>query len=349
MKVNRLTVLVALLLVAASPKPDKMGARGDLPAKLQPYAELARLCEQYEKQVTVVNWREVWKQTYDTATFESWRPEAPPEPENEDPGARTRRLARTTTPVVTAEVVDGRECAVLDGSEMQNLYFRLGDGLVKGEFAIEFVGRAMSDRPCDLSIYCRQDGQNGPVFQFGARWNTQNFLRLPNPNGRSFQQKAAQEARKIEANRWHMVRLEIRNGKASASVDGKEVASLPAKPDMRTWTPNIYFFQSKIAVDEARIEMMAPSASEIDPAVAFAEVFGDRPREQVMAEIAQLVEALDDTDPRVREAAYAMLKPMGTITRDALQTAIDTGSAEQAGRAQQLMDELPQHAKRPTQ
>jgi hypothetical protein len=349
MSVKRLTVLVVLVLIAATPKVEKKAAKPEpskVPEKLLPFIELAKLCGEYEKQVTVIQWREVWKQTYDASTTEKWQPKAPVVPEDETPAAKAKRLARTQIPTVTAESIDGRDCAVLDATDLQNAYLQVGSGPVRGEFAIEFVGKALSQRVCDLSIACTQGAQQGPAFQFGAHWNTQSFLRIVNPDGNA-QPKPAPQAGKIEADRWYTVRLEVRNGKATASLDGREVASSPMKIDEKAWLPNIYIYQSKVAVDEAKVETMAPAASEIEPAVAYAKVFGARPREQVMAQIAQLVEALDDTDSRVREAAYMMLKPMGTLTRDALQGAIDTGSAEQAGRAQQLMDALPNHAKRP--
>jgi hypothetical protein len=92
---------------------------------------------------------------------------------------------------------------------------------------------------------------------------------------------------------------------------------------------------------------MAPSVGTVDPAVAFAKVFPGQSREKVLARVTQLVDLLDDGDPRVREAAHDMLKPMGTITRPALQAAIETGSAEQAGRARELLDLLPKPTTRP--
>lgn len=348
MSVNRLTVLAVLVLLAAWVKADKKtpAASVKVPDKLQPYVELSRLCAAYEKQVTVVQWREVWAQTYDTAAVDKWLPPGRPDgPANEDAAAKSRRLIRQQIPVVTADTVDGRQVAVVDATDLQNAYFVLGAGPLRGEFAIEIVAKAMSDQPCDMSISCMQGNQTGPGFLFGARRNTQSSLRIVNDDAPTLRNVNIPDSPRIDVNRWHTVRFEIRGGKATATVDGTQVATAPTKIDERAWTPNLYIFQSKVALDAAKIEAMAPSASAIDPAVAFAKVFGDRPREQVLARIAQLVEALEDNDARVRDGAYALLKPMGTLTRDALQGAIDSGSAEQAGRAQQLMDLLPAHAK----
>jgi hypothetical protein len=197
-----------------------------------------------------------------------------------------------------------------------------------------------------LSIACNQGGNAGPAFEFGAHWNQGNFLRA-NIDGQ-IQRTALPRDQLIEINRWYTIRLEVRNGKTTASIDGKEFGSTKCRIDTdRAWTPNIYLYQSKIAVDEVHVEAMAPSASTVAPAEAFTKVFGDRPRDKVMADIRQLVDALDDGDYRVREAAHSLLKPMGTLTREALQAAIDSGSAEQMSRAQQLIDLLPPSTTRP--
>src|SRR5688572_30469030 len=122
MRVKRVTVLVALLLLGATPKVEKKAEKPQpppvkMPEKLQPFVELSRQCAEYEKFVTVTQWQEIWRQTYDFATVDQWRPPQPPAPpENEDPAAAAKRLARTTIPIVIAEKVDGRECAVVDAS-----------------------------------------------------------------------------------------------------------------------------------------------------------------------------------------------------------------------------------------
>jgi hypothetical protein len=346
MPIKRLTaVLVALVFLGATPKKKAADVPPvKVPDKLQPYVELSRLCSEYEKQVTVVQWREVWRQTFDAATAEKWV--TPPAPAA-DPNLPNAPVApRRATPIVTAERIDDRDCAVLDATDIQNAYLPVGNGPVRGEFAIEFVGKAMSDRRCDLSIACLQGGQQGPSFEFGAHWNQGNFLRA-NIDGQIQRTSIGREPL-IELDHWYTIRLEVRNGKTTASIDGKVIKSLDCSIDTdRAWTPNIYIYQSKIAVDEVHVEAMAPSASGIGPAEAFAKVFGERSRDKVMADIRQLVDALDDGDYRVREAAHSLLKPMGTITREALQGAIDAGSAEQMSRAQQLMDLLPPPTTRP--
>lgn len=347
MPIKRLTVvLLAVFFVGATKNKKAPDVAPDkIPDKLQPFVELSRLCSEYEKQVTVVQWREVWRQNFDAATAEKWVTPPAPAPDPNLPNVPAG-MPRRSSPIVTSERIDDRDCAVLDATDIQNAYLPLGSGPVRGEFAIEFVGKAMSDRPCDLSIACLQGGQQGPSFEFGAHWNQANFIRV-NIDGQIQRTSIGREPL-IEVNRWYTIRLEVRNGKTTASIDGKPIKSLDCRIDTdRAYTPNIYIFQSKIAVDEAHVEAMAPSTSSIDPAEAFTKVFHDRPRDKVMADIRQLVDALDDGDYRVREAAHSLLKPMGTITREALQTAIDSGSAEQTSRAQQLIDLLPPPTTRP--
>lgn len=300
--------------------------------RLQPYTELSRLCKAYENQTRVDQWREVWRQTFDRKNQAKWL--KPPAPEQDD-----KPLAQPagTLPVMTAEKIAGRDSVVLDASGMERGYFLIGEPM-SDNFAVEFVGSSLSERPCDLSIMCNADGGVAPGFQFGANRNTRNILWTVSPETGVMVGNVLPVDQLIVPNRWFTVRMEVRDGQATAFLDGKPLGTFPTKPEIgRLYQPAIYIYQSKIAVDEARIEVKIPSERVIDADQVFASVFGQRTRAEVSQQITELVDLLGDGESAVREGATQLLRGMGTLTIPALQDAISNGVPEQSIRADQLL------------
>jgi len=307
------------------------------PAKVVAFNELAKNCAAYDRLVNKSGWGPVWSETFDSKTSSQWLPSAdalavPPVPE----GAN-----RPSWPKISAAVVDHREVAVMDASNIQAGYWPIGPK-VRGEFAIEYVAMAQSANPCDMSIVL--DGlQRGPGFQFGGYMNQRNLLWFPVPEqgpGKSVGIDLPNTAL-IQAGSWQKVRLECRGGLLTASVDGVVVGTRKVAPlGPHQYQPLLYVYNSQIAIDEIKIETKIPLAQAVNSEKAFTQVFGNQSHKDVEEQIDQLVELLDDPNYKVREAAGKLLGGMGALALPALKDAMENGSPEAVARAKPLYDAI---------
>jgi hypothetical protein len=328
-------------LAASAPRvgADSPATAPVLPVKLQPYVNLAAQCAKYQELVVGASWRVVYSEDFSGKGKPTWScPEAeqavanmqPPPPEN---------------PYLRLTKDEDRTVLYFQAHNEQGL-LAIGPK-VSGDFAVQITAKAISDRPCDLSIVTdRVDA--GPAFQFGAHYNTQNKLWV-GPVKQNNAEEGAEPAERwiqlpaevlIQKNVWHHVRLEVRDGHVLASVDGRLLGKgrlSDGYDALRPRQPMVYCYSSAIELKAASIETVAPGAKKVAPDQAWAQVFGDEPRDAVAGKVRILVDLLGDDDESVRNAAQGLLRQVGDMAVGPLESAAAEGLPEQKARAQELL------------
>src|SRR5688500_8150890 len=145
--------------------------KSEIPPALKAQAEWVERYERFREVTTEWKWHEVYKEDF-----------APPAP-GVAGGARSWELLPSPGVVkagpgkITAELQeqDGRGVLVVDceGAEARGVV-AVGPH-VRGDFAVEVVGRITSQRVCDLSLFAGSL-RTGPGFGFGAKDNTCNTM-----------------------------------------------------------------------------------------------------------------------------------------------------------------------------
>ncbi len=297
------------------------------PDALVPFVDLSTKCTEYDKAVRTTEWQETFHETYDAKTSDKWLPK--------DAKAEAAR----SQPAVTAETIQGHESAVFDATAIQGGIVNVG-GLLRGDFAVEMTCSTIGGSPCDMSLMASPTTP-GPGFQFGGYMNSRNALYVLNPGDPKVRAIDLKPEPRIVAEQWYKVRVEYRGGIVKGYVDGVLIGQAPSLPSATgTYQPTIYIWQTKVAVDEVKVESMAPAAKPVDPEVAFTKIFGEKTHAEVTKQIDQLVEKLDDESPMVREEAQYMLQSMGVLVIPSLKEAASSGLPEMSERAQQLLSIL---------
>ncbi len=333
MLIRRVLYCVAIGTIAGSLLRPARAADEGVPEELAPFSDLVHKCEEFEKKTHPLHWGVLWSEDFNKEQADRWN--VPPE---EAPNLQRIRI--NAAPKISAETIDKRACAVLDSTGMQGNYLRLGP-MVHDDFAIEFVGQAVGDAICDLSILCTSLAR-GPAFQFGATNNTRNVLWYW-AEGPIPKQVVLADKPFIEKGRWYTVRLEVKKGKVRGLVDGKLFgeADSAARPG-RTYRATIYCHESKIAIDSFRIESMVkqqlPNQADID--AVFRDVFKELTRDQINQQLALLVDRLEDRKFPVRDMAGKMLRSAGILAEQKLQEAAESGLPETNARATEILSQI---------
>ena len=125
------------------------------------------------------------------------------------------------------------------------------------DMAIECRAKALSDRPCDMSVMLasRPDGgrlpwHGGLMLQFGGHWNTQTSLLVHNSP------RCPADA-KIAPGRWHHIRIERIGSGLFAAIDGKVVSQCTMSDDeVRRLVHRrigFYVYQSAALFDDVKV------------------------------------------------------------------------------------------------
>lgn len=337
----RLTMILGLVLAYAAVADAQPATRPALPERLRPFAELAQRCAKYEVLAAGTDWRIIHYEGFMPGS-DGWRVIAPQMPKNPimiRPGVAQPGIASLTK-------ADGRDVLIFDVQDYEQGLLAIGP-TVSGDFAVEMVARIVSERVCDLSLFC-DSVATAPGFQFGGNDNVRNMLWVEAAKGRPDARGAVAvevgAGTRIEQGRWHRVRMEVKGDVLFGSVDGKQLGKANLGPDydrQKKRQPMIYTYGSAIQVDEFTVWSHAPAAKRVDPKEAWAEAFGKLTREQVGVQIGQLVDLLEDDVWSVREGAQDLLREVGEMAREPLEKAVREGSAEQAQRAKRILQALP--------
>jgi hypothetical protein len=284
------------------------------PQPLQPYVALVSAAQQYTRDR--FEWRVLHEETFDEGQARTWRI---------DPGERALETEARTDE-------DGRGVVIFRGLGRAPGWIAVGEP-VSGDLRLELTAKAMSVRPCDMSLFLGRLG-DGPAFQFGGYDNTRNLLWLMpagthSTHGRGAVQVDASAHKLIERNRWHTVVLEIVDRQIAGYVDhellGRALIGDRYNPD-ELLQPHVYLYGSTLAIDQVTIRQRHRSQDWNDQE-QFALAFGEMTREQLDARIRTLAGMLGDDAWPVRDGAQRLLMQLGDLAVQPLRDAALAPSA----------------------
>ena len=317
--------LNCLLVIAVLAAPAR--AADGVPEAVQPFVPFVEGCARYDRLIATVRWQTTFERTFDADEKPDW-----------------------TVSSAESQGVDG-DLVDVDGRHVLRMTVDQGRGFVhlnaevKGDFAVEFVGRSVSERPCDLSIVVDGTGA-GPAFQFGANYNARNLIFSDagesSGAGRFLGAEVSRQPL-IQPNVWHTVRMEVRGRRVYGFVDGKPAGELPLSESYdlaQARKPMIYAYNSIIEVDRVRLET-PDEAPAVDQAEALRAAFGaEADAAAVAARLDDLGSLLDADDFATREAAQRLLQEAGSLAHGTIRRLAADGTAEQRWRARKLAGSL---------
>lgn len=322
------------------PEVPQRDALENVPAKLSAYTDLMKQCIAFENQTSTLQWKTIYEEDFAQKAKVAWSVVSFDNMNN--PGVDVTEQEKAER--VTLAKLKDRTVLSFDATGYGGGTLAVGPK-VRGSFAIEYVAANLADAPSDLSILV------GPVnqwvgFQFGGQGN--NVCAVwggpqiqPDGRERAMPQRIANNLR-IEKDRFYTIRLEVVDGIIKGFIDrkligqGKVISPQFLRVDQQ---PQLYTWNSKIVIDSFKTEMMV-HVQNVEPALVWDKVFPGRTRPQVQKQIEELVDMLADEDAAVRDAATAMLKRIGPLAIPPVKDATESGIAEQATRAQEILKSL---------
>jgi hypothetical protein len=331
--------LLALLAVILSVTGFAQDAVPDPPPALQPLAAVVGRCAAYE--CLIRHWQPLFTIGFADRSAPTWATIA------DDPQAVPPKGKR---PFVVKDPEVDREVLVIDLHEDFGGGGRVMIGpAVAGDYAVEMVAKGVSGFSnsegndlkaiCDLSLIIG-DIERDAGFQFGANFNAHNFLWTGSATGADGQRTHVKVdlpmPPKIEKRRWYRVRLALKHGVLSGSIDGNLLGSgamakeydlaLPRRATVCTWASEIY-------LDQFKIEQAV--ANPMDPKLAWTKAFGDVQPQEIHQQLTRLAQCLLDDQEGLRHAAEAMLRRAGSLAVVPLQ---EVAQSAPAGKARLLRD-----------
>lgn len=320
-------MLLSMLAVSAArggPPASRPSSLDRFPPKLREFAARIEAMESAEAAARDALWREVYRARFDEPDRRSLRVVRPEE---------ARHIAELADRIIRFDRLDGRAVLRFDVTDFQQGLLAIGPE-VSGEFAIEFVGASISQRQCDLSVFCG-DTSSGTGFQFGAYDNTRNLLLVglheeDGETGSLNMDVAADQL--LERGRRYRVRLEVIDGEVRGLVDGSLVgrARLGNRYDAtKPRQPMLYAYASEVAIEEFRVFQADRSRLPATQPTTLPSAL-----EQ---DLQRLAELLDDEDFRVREMSAELLRRAGERAVPVLKRMQGTGSLERQDRVRELL------------
>jgi len=324
--VNRAQLLILLLLFAGHCSLSAAG-ESEWPVELRSYAALATKCAENAPSLRSRGWQTIYRETFD-------------KPAVVDPAAKPTWCLGPNSAASAAELMsyDGRSVVRMTTPPETEGLIQAGPK-VKGEFAMEFVGRTDAERPCDLSLFSFIPGRGGVAFQFGGSYNQYSSI---------WTNKAAEDGSRpvlkdteIKPGKWYHVRLELRGDTLTAVLDGRPLGTAPVDREALGDFEHqacIYTWGTTIYVDECIVQV--PGMDEGQLAEAERKEFSE-----YQAAIDQLIVLLDDEHYAVREGATKLLTSFGSMAAAKLQAIAKEGTPEQRFRAKKVLEEMGAAAK----
>ncbi|MFW6061517.1 MAG: LamG-like jellyroll fold domain-containing protein, partial [Planctomycetota bacterium] len=198
------------------------------------------------------------------------------------------------------------------------------------DVAVEYDAKALSERPCDLSVVLSGNPsgssfpwRGGMMFQFGGHYNQGTYFLVLEQPDKNWQ--AADCGARIEPGKWHHVRVERLDGVARAYIDGELVATKKLAPETfdRFYGRRIglYTFGSTGRFDNVKVYVRRPE----DPSA----VQPPRPAEAELDALALgLAQQMASKYGEQRAAATRLLKDLGYELAPAFRRVLDKISNE---------------------
>jgi len=333
---NALSICFCVGLASGPPTASAPAdeAAAALPEAVRPYAALARRAQRYHTLLSSRRWQTVWSEQFARRKPVPW---SLPRPHD--------HLA------VSFAADEGRDVLKIAINAETNGYVAFGPK-VDDDFAIEIVGKAVSARPCDLSLTTAADNK-APGFFFGAHYNTANKLGVDsvarNRAAVTWRTITLSDPTRIQPGVLHRVRLAVCDGTIAGYVDGRLVGRAWLSKTYDTEArrqPMVYVYGSTVLIDQAIVQQRR-AADALKRPQAFAEAFGDATAADVRRQIEALTLLMDHEDFATREATQTLLRQIGSLAVPALKVLADGGSVEAKWRARKLLDLLPDEAPYP--
>jgi hypothetical protein len=229
-----------LLVVMSWPCAVPAEQTDELPDALSPFLPFVERCKRWHNRDRSLEWKTVYVEKFDQGP-EHWR--------------QASRYARP-------QVTNGTKELLITPPYGATAFVPVGPK-VKGEFAIELVGRAVGKKAVPLSIMLGITRGAGPGFQFATRRNGQHLLwtdTVEYADG-AFGPKSLGNEPKLVINQTYRVRLTVRKGEVAGYVDGKLFGKAALSEDY-DWDeprqPAAMTVVSPIVVSSYRIETFVP-------------------------------------------------------------------------------------------
>jgi hypothetical protein len=334
-----LTLLAVLLPVTTFAQT----ASPDLPANLQPFTPLVEQCAAYE--ALIRHWKPVFAAGFARTSAPTWAAVIKdPQTVLKGKGSFTafdKEINREVLSIDEHEEWEGGGVAMMGPS-------------VAGDYAVEVVAQGVSGFSnsegndlkaiTDLSLIVG-DIERDAGFQFGAHWNSQNFLWVGSTTGadghRTHVRVDLPMPPKIEKRRWYRVRLALKNGVLAGYVDGKLLGrgkmvreydlKSPRRAAFHTWTSLVY-------IDQFKIEKAA--ANPMDPKPAWTQIFGNAQPQEIQKRLTALAHHLLDDQEAPRLAAETLLRRAGSLAVVPLQEVAKSAPAEKSRLPRDLAEVL---------
>ncbi|HEY8665929.1 MAG TPA: hypothetical protein VIL86_04645 [Tepidisphaeraceae bacterium] len=329
-------MMVGLAFVAAARADDAP----ELPAKLAPYAALAKKCRDLHDMVTATGWKTVYDEQFKKSDKPSWLIDSISNVEGHDNVDKEKYAA-----TMKLDKLDGRDVLLWDIQEYGSGMLAVGPKL-KGDYTVEFTAKMLSEKGGDLSIFVGAIGEGAGV-QLGA-WNNTKCQIWNGPmdtgGGKTWSMPTElPNGPKIEKDKWHTVKLEVKEGAVNGIVDGQALTPQPIKfagafdPAVER-QPMFYTFGSKIAIAAVKISQYGVHEV-VKEEEAWPKVFGEAKKADVRSQIDALVKLLGDDDASVRQGAATLLEQMAEMAIPALE-AVSTEETEVGGRAKEVLQAI---------